>query len=63
MKYPPIQVSQPAERINLVSGTLPQWEQLPPAYQRELVLVLSSLLVKQLPFRVHQPEEPQDEQA
>ena len=36
------------ERLNLAEETLPHWEQVPPVYQRELMLVLTSLVVKQL---------------
>jgi hypothetical protein len=37
--------------------TLPQWEQLRPEYQRELVMTLAAMLVKELPVhRVGQRE-------
>lgn len=66
MKYPHIQIAhreEQVERLNLVAGSLPQWKQLPPTYQRELVLVLSGLLVKQLPLMTSGPKERHDEQA
>lgn len=66
MKYPPNQGAHQGEQpesLELVAGTLPQWEQLPPRYQRELVMVLTSLLVRQLPAMTNRSKEPPDEQA
>ena len=66
MKYPPNQVAhqgEQSENLGLVAGTLPPWEQFPPRYQRELVLVLTSLLVRQLPVMTNRAKEPPHEQA
>jgi hypothetical protein len=64
MKYSPNQRAhqggQP-EGLQLVAGSLPQWEQLPPRYQRELVLVLTTLLVRQLPVLTNRAKEPPHE--
>jgi hypothetical protein len=43
------------------SDPLPQWEHLPPERQRELVLVLATLLVKRLPEQTWSRKEVQDE--
>jgi hypothetical protein len=43
------------------SDPLPRWEQLPPERQRELVLLLVTLLLKQLPGPAHSREVVADE--
>jgi hypothetical protein len=43
------------------SDPLPRWEQLPPERQRELVLLLATLLLKRLPGSVQSREVVADE--
>ena len=58
MKLYPVQ-TPPASPPS--SANLPQWEQLSPARQRELVMTLATLLVKQLPAPMRPQQESQDE--
>ncbi len=43
------------------SDPLPQWEQLPPERQRELVMLLATLLLKRLPSQELTREEVSDD--
>jgi hypothetical protein len=44
-----------------VIGSLPRWEQLPPEYQREVVMTLATMLIKRLSPPQPGPKEGRDE--
>jgi hypothetical protein len=44
-----------------VLNSLPRWEQIPPEYQREVVMTLATILIKRLANSHHRAEEESDE--
>lgn len=54
MKYPPVAAPQsevPKRQQLVVPPPLPRWEDLPAECQRELLMTLAAMLVKQLTAR------------